>query len=62
MAGVDPADYFARLGIDDNIFKRVTAKYQQKSIQWTMADAQLAPGTRAPASSPALPPAKAQKR
>jgi hypothetical protein len=36
MGSEDPADYFTRLGLDDNLFKTVERRYRATSVRWAM--------------------------
>jgi hypothetical protein len=38
MAGEDPEDYFTRIGLGDSLFKRVEARYRDKSVRWAGQD------------------------
>ncbi len=34
----DPSDYFSRIGVDENLFKRVERRYTKKNLAWLLQD------------------------
>jgi hypothetical protein len=40
MGTQDPANYFGMLKVNDNLFKIVERRYESKSRQWAISDAQ----------------------
>lgn len=40
MGTADPADYFSRIDLNDNLFKRVESRYRDKQMAWAMSQAQ----------------------
>jgi len=40
MNGIDPEDYFTRVGLDDSIFKIVSRRYRAKAFSWATVQSQ----------------------
>jgi hypothetical protein len=52
MGSPDPDDYFARINIDESLFKKVERRYTDQAENWALADAKG--GARRLASDPAM--------